>query len=173
MDTRLRFSQKGVLIASLRTVQLTVGFTTLFLTGYAASIFQGDFFHTFALTFASFSWTLLLLILIFILPHWFPKWNFYWGRLGVEIITLILWLSSFSLLVWECTAGDAAFAVFGDSGNTEFVAYVTASSIKSAIIGLKVATGLACINWVAFAATFVIVSTYWFSQSKRDEFLNN
>ncbi|KAH6675923.1 hypothetical protein B0J14DRAFT_587619 [Halenospora varia] len=162
MDTRPRLSGRGVLIAILRTVQLTVGFTTLFLTGYATSIFKGDFFHTFALTFVSFLWTLLLLILIFIIPRWLPKWNSYWCRLSVEIITLIFWLSSFSLLVWECTAGDATFAVLGDSGDPELVGYVTTSSIKSAIMCVKVATGLACVNWVAFAATFVIASTCWF-----------
>ncbi|KAF4629891.1 hypothetical protein G7Y89_g8250 [Cudoniella acicularis] len=136
MDTRPQISRRGPLIAVLRTVQLTVGFAILFLTGYGASIFQGDFFHTFGTK-----------------PH---------HRVSVEIITLIFWLSSFSLLVWECTDGDATFAVLGDSGDPEFVTYVTASSIKSAIIGLKVATGLACVNWVAFAATFVIAGTCWF-----------
>ena len=54
--------------------------------------------------------------------------------------------------------GDAAFAIFSDSGDPQFMAYISASDVKSAIVGLKVATGLACINWIAFAATFVMIS---------------
>ncbi|KAE9365939.1 hypothetical protein N431DRAFT_472520 [Stipitochalara longipes BDJ] len=157
-ETRPQISQRTVLTAVLRTIQLALGFTVLFLTGYAASIFQGDFFHTFALAFVSFVWTVLLLILIFVMPRWLPKWNVYWCRLTVELITCIFWLSSFSLLIWECMDGDAAFAIFRESGEPQFVAYVTASKVKSAIIGLKVAIGLACINWILFAVTFIMAT---------------
>jgi len=76
----------------------------------------------------------------------------------VEIITCIFWLSTFSLLVWECMNGDATFAILGESGVSDIVAYVTAMKVKAAIIGLKVATGLSCVNWIAFAVTFIIAS---------------
>ncbi|PMD34868.1 hypothetical protein L207DRAFT_570495, partial [Hyaloscypha variabilis F] len=59
-DPRPRISRRTFLTAGIRTTQLALGFIVLVLTGYAAFIFQGDFFHTFALAFASFLWTLLL-----------------------------------------------------------------------------------------------------------------
>lgn len=55
-------------------------------------------------------------------------------------------------------SGDQAFAVLGDSGDEEVEALITASSIRAAILGLKVATGLSCTNWVAFGVTMVISS---------------
>lgn len=115
------------------------------------------------------------------MPQWLPKCNLYWFRLCVylplhsppihpflaqtltnapriiELITLIFWLSSFSVLVWECMSGDAVFAVLGASGVPDVVSYVTASSVRAAIVGLKFATGLACIVWLAFATTFVML----------------
>ncbi|KUJ06441.1 uncharacterized protein LY89DRAFT_743770 [Mollisia scopiformis] len=147
-DARSRALKLTILVAILRTVQLTLGLNILFLTGVGASVFQGDF--------------------IFIRSRWFPKSNFNWCHRFVtfsrvphpiltnftgvlEIITLIFWLSTFSLLVWECMDGDQTFAVPGDSGEQQLVTYVSASNLKSAIKGLKAATGLACINWIAFA----------------------
>ena len=74
------------------------------------------------------------------------------------MITCIFWLSTFSLLVWECMSGDATFAIFRESGVSDIVAYVTASKVKAAIIGLKVAIGLSCINWMVFVVTFFFAS---------------
>lgn len=47
-------------------------------------------------------------------------------------------------------------AVLDETGVLALVSTVPFSSATSAIIGLKVATGLACINWIAFAATLFI-----------------
>jgi hypothetical protein len=56
--------------------------------------------------------------------------------------------------------GDATFAIFGDTDDAQFVAYVKAPNIKMAITGLKVATGLACVNWMVFAVTFYITCMF-------------
>ena len=76
----------------------------------------------------------------------------------MELIALAFWLSSFSLLVWECMEGDTTFAVLGGIGDPVLEAYLTGGGVRTAIIGLKVATGLACVNWVSFAATAFLCS---------------
>ena len=76
----------------------------------------------------------------------------------MELITGIFWLSTFSLLVWECMNGDATFAIFRENGDYEQVQYVTDSRVRSAIVGLKVATGFSCIDWMAFAGTLFVAS---------------
>jgi hypothetical protein len=59
--------------------------------------------------------------------------------------------------------GDATFSVLGTSGDAYDVAYVTASNVRVAIVGLKVATGLACIDWIAFGVTIVLSSKISFA----------
>jgi len=58
--------------------------------------------------------------------------------------------------------GDSTFAIFSESGEADVFQYLVASGVKSAIIGLKVGIGLACINWITFAVTFILASMCYF-----------
>jgi hypothetical protein len=48
------------------------------------------------------------------------------------------------------------------SRDPELQAYITASRVRSAITVFKVATGLACVTWIIFFATFFTASTCLF-----------
>jgi hypothetical protein len=56
--------------------------------------------------------------------------------------------------------GDQTFAVLAESGDQQLMAFVSASDTETAIRSVKFATGLSCVNWIAFATTFVIACMY-------------
>lgn len=114
------------------------------------------------------------------MPQWLPKYHNYWVQLYashcprlprsltnpisiLEVITVVLWLMSFSFLIWECQAWDGAQDAINDvfSQESEELNFVSAlPNQDSAILGLRVATGLTCINWILFGVTLIMSSKF-------------
>ncbi|KAH6678740.1 hypothetical protein B0J14DRAFT_330961 [Halenospora varia] len=150
-----------VWVAVLRILQLAIGFTTLVLTGYVVHVFGGDYFHSFSMTFFTFIWTLLFMGYIFITRDYIPKCYFYWLHIASEIFTLLFWLTSFSLLIWECQTWDTAQdAIVTTLSGEEVAAINSLPNQGPAIVSLRVATAMACVNWILFGTTLCICTRY-------------
>jgi hypothetical protein len=72
-------------------------------------------------------------------------------HLGLEITTVIFWLSTFALLADEAAAwdivGEFGFDYYWPKGN-------------SAIAATKAAAGLGALVWLSFVVTLIVFSTY-------------
>ncbi|KAH6674841.1 hypothetical protein B0J14DRAFT_561869 [Halenospora varia] len=153
---RLRTSQLSISFIILRTLQLIIGFITLVLTGYIITVFNGDTFHSFALTFISFTWTFFFMIYIFVTPLWLPTFYHLWTHLGLEIVAFSLWLSDFSLLAWEIMLGDDTLAIYSLGFDPTLAASAAQPRTKVAVRCGKAAAVLSLLNWTLLAATVII-----------------
>ncbi|KAG9229989.1 hypothetical protein BJ875DRAFT_488407 [Amylocarpus encephaloides] len=148
---------RNLWLAVLRMSQLLVGFTAVCLAGFTAHVFLGDWFHTFTFTLFTFIWTIGFLAYVYITLIWFPKLYSYWAHLGLEIVTLIFWLASFSLLIWECQTWDGAQIALVDTLEPEYVAAINSLPKQdAAIAALRAATALTCVNWILFGGTLIV-----------------
>ncbi|KAH8679539.1 hypothetical protein BGZ60DRAFT_524763 [Tricladium varicosporioides] len=152
----IRNSQLSVSFIILRILQLIIGFITLVLTGYIITVFNGDTFHSFALTFISFTWTFSFMIYIFVTPLWLPTFYHLWTHLGLEIVAFSLWLSDFSLLSWEIMLGDGTLAVYSLGLDPTLAASAAQPSTKVAVRCGKAAAVLTLLNWILLATTVII-----------------
>ncbi|KAE8449399.1 hypothetical protein EG329_008300 [Mollisiaceae sp. DMI_Dod_QoI] len=140
-----------------RIMQLLLAFTVLVLTGYTVSIFGGDFFHTFGISFLAFVWTIVFMLYIFITPERAPKLYYYRVHIILEIITTAFWIATVSLIAWECQTWDAAEDVVYDSLTPAEASLVNSLPNQwSGVTALRVALAMATINTLLFATTMFI-----------------
>jgi len=145
-------------VAIIRAFQLGLALLVMILTAYAASVFGEGFFEGYGMAWFTFAWTVIFLLYIFVAPLYFPQFYLYWAQLGIEIVTVIFWLSTFALLAEESAAWndvegvvDAANSIDGQFGVNEVF-----PNFNSAINATKAATGLAALNWLLFVATLIL-----------------
>ncbi|KAF4626169.1 hypothetical protein G7Y89_g11992 [Cudoniella acicularis] len=113
-------------------------------------------FHTFTLTLFTFSWTLLFTAYIY-----YPTLYLYWMHMALESATLILWLASFSLLIWETQTWDGTeTAIYESLTPAEAAAFNSVPNEGPAILALRAAAGLSCVNWILFVGTLVVSARY-------------
>ena len=90
------------------------------------------------------------LIQIFVTPLWAPQAYLYWVQLGLEITTVIFWLSAFALLAEEASAFDFVDSFGFDS--------LLPAKWKSAEDATKAAAGLGALVWILFVVTLIVFS---------------
>ncbi|KAF4625913.1 hypothetical protein G7Y89_g12251 [Cudoniella acicularis] len=152
-ENRRRSSQSS---SQLSITFITIAFIDLVLTGYIITVFDGDTFHSFALTFISFTWTFFFMLYIFITPSWLPAFYHYWTHLGLEITAFALWISDFSLLCWETMLGDGTLGVYSTGLDPTLAASAARPIVKVAVDCGKAADVLSCLNWILFGTTLIL-----------------
>ncbi|CZR50310.1 uncharacterized protein PAC_00182 [Phialocephala subalpina] len=152
----------------IRIAQLLLAFTVLVLTGYVVSVFGGDYFHTFGISFLAFVWTIVFMLYIFVTPERAPKLYYYRVHIILEIIATAFWITSVSLLAWECQTWDAAEDVLYDSLTEAEAALVNSLPNQwSGIAALRVALAFASLETVLFATT-MFISDCFFNQQPNE-----
>ncbi|KUJ18645.1 uncharacterized protein LY89DRAFT_667722 [Mollisia scopiformis] len=155
---RALISSRPFWLTMSRVLQLLLAFTNLILTGYAVSIFGGDFFHTFGISFLAFVWTVVFMLYIFITPERAPKLYFYRVHIILEIITTAFWIVTLALLAWECQTWDAAEDVVNDSLTEAEAALVNSLPNQwSGVTAFRVALAFATMETILFSTTMFII----------------
>jgi len=137
-------------VAIIRAFQFLLTFLVMALSAFAASVFGAGYFPGYGMSFFVFAWTVAFLVYIFVTPLWFPQAYIVWAQLGLEIVTVIFWLSTFALLAEEAAAWDWV-GDFGGIGIDEIY-----PKWSSAIAATKAAAGLGALAWLSFVVTLVI-----------------
>jgi len=146
-------------MAIVRIVQFVLTLLIMILAAYASSVFGAGFFPGYGMSFFVFVWTLAFLVYIFVTPLWLPRFYLYWVQLGLEITTVIFWLSTFALLADEAAGWGAVQGALDDVNNdfdgseNDFFPHW-----NGAINATKAAAALGAINWALFVFTLVMFS---------------
>jgi len=114
------------------------------------------------MTFFTFSWTILLLLYIFVTPLWYPQAYLYWAHLGFEITTVIFWLVTFALLAQEAAAFDVISGAENDinQGLSDTGVQIIWPNWKAAINSTKAAAGLGALTWLLFIITLIVFGVF-------------